>query len=260
MLPMRGGLWSGLVAGALLLSACGQASTPEPHPAPMPSPVPPSMTAGNVPAAPMDPAHDDRPDRVKLEDFGARLTASQDALAGADARYIGQMRGALQSGSQDQARASLGGYSAAVRGQLDALPATPRLNGCFARAGGADDAARDAAKSALMARHDKLAALTAITFRPLSLADLGGLVTDAQDQPRAAQQVKVALAGAQAQVSGCAVQPPRTAGADHPLETSPSQALEISPTSPAGPPQSAPDPVPPRRPTLLDRVRRSFQH
>ena len=195
-------------SGVALLAACG------PAPGKSDSGEAPSASSPIVAASspapqaaaftpPIDPDKDDRPDRVKVDDFATRIEAQQDALVAADTAFIQDARTALQGGSPDGAHSALMSYLATIQGQIAALPQTPRLQGCFERAKAADSQARDAAMSALSDRKDKIQTLTAVAYRPLSLADFGPLATAAAAQPQAAAQVKALLGKARGAVAGC---------------------------------------------------------
>ncbi len=191
------------------LAACGPAPGKSDSAETATSASPVAAVSGAPPQAapftpPVDPDKDDRPDRIKVDDFATRIDAQQDALVAADAAFIQNARTALQSGSPDGAHSALMSYQATIQGQIAALPQPPRLNGCFDRAKATGDQARDAAMSALSDRKDKIRALTAVAYRPLSLADFGPLATAAAAQPQAAAQAKALLQqGAQRAVAAC---------------------------------------------------------
>jgi hypothetical protein len=219
-------------------------------------------------APPIDPDKDNRPDRVKVDDFATRIAAQQDALVAADAAFIQNARTALQGGSPDGAHSALLSYQAAIQGQITALPQTPRLAGCFDRAKATGSQARDAALSALNERRDKIQTLTAVAYRPLSLADFGPLATAAAAQPQAAAQVKALLGKARGAVAGCGAAAP--GGTNHytyarvPQAAAPSSgapAQTAAPTPPAAPvvQPTAPPPTPAQKsPTFFNRLKHAF--
>ena len=221
-------------------------------------------------APPLDPDKDDRPDRVKVDDFARRIEAQQDALVAADAAFIQNARTALQGGSPDGAHSALMSYKATVQGQIAAMPQTPRLAGCFDRAKAAGGQARDAAISALSDRSDKIQTLTAVAYRPLSLADFGPLATAAAAQPQAAAQVKALLGKARAAVAGCGAGAP--AGTSHytyarvPQAAAPSSgapaptAALAQPAAPVAQPAAplAPSAPAQKPPTFFNRLKHAF--
>ena len=250
---------AGAGVGLALLAGCGPASN---------SAAPPADAASNADSAgpanvapltavlpPMpDPDRDSRPDRVKFEDFAAHLQRQQSDLATADADFLGGVRTARQSGGD--AKLVLAGYRAQIAADIAALPGAPRLSGCFARAAAPNARAEAAVASMLSDRRDKADAVAAITDRPLTLPDFGGLATDIATGAGAAD-ARASLAAARDAVAGCSdTAPARRQGAATSAQApSASSSTPPTPTTGAAPPQAAPTAAPPpKKPSLFQRM------
>jgi hypothetical protein len=275
-----GRLASAALAATAVMAAggCGQApsNATQTAAAPMGATPPAAINAANVPTPAANPADDHRPDKVKVEDFAARLGAEQDALMAADAAVLRDARSALQSGSQDRARLALGQYLAAINGAIAATPVPPALAGCFVRAKGPASEAAGATTAMLADRRDKAQAIAATTFRPWTLPDFGALAGDVTAGPQAADAVKASLARVRAAIADCrtaAAEPPRVAAAP-PYEGLASRAAQPS-TPVTTPAPSAAQPAsssgapaasaqnghypPPRKPGFLERLKHAFR-
>lgn len=259
---LSGGAAAGLALAAL--AACGPAtnsaapSSPaasnEANAGPAPAGAP---VAAALPPMP-DPEHDSRPDRVKFDDFAAHLERQQSDLAAADADFLRAVRTATQSGAD--AKLVLAGYSNQIAADIAALPGPPRLSGCFARASAPNAKAEAAVAAMLSDRRDKAGAVAAVTDRPLTLADFGGLATDIATGAGAAD-AKSSLAAARASVAGCsdtAAAPSRRQGASsEPQSSSAAPPVVAAPAASASSPQTAPtSPTspPPKKPNLFQRL------
>jgi hypothetical protein len=205
-----------------------------------------------------DPASDGRPDRVKVDDFAAHLERQQSDLAVTDADFLRAARTATQSGGD--AKLVLAGYRSQIAADIAALPGAPRLAGCFAKAAAPNANAEAALAAMLSDRRDKADAVAAITDRPLTLADFGGLATDIATGA-GADNAKASLAAARASVAGCgaAAAPARRQAAaaastpqapDLPAPPPTPQAPAPKPT--AAPPQTAQSP--PKKPSFFQRL------
>ncbi|HLY78918.1 MAG TPA: hypothetical protein VKQ70_06060, partial [Caulobacteraceae bacterium] len=163
-----------------VLAGCGPGSNSTAPPAGADANAASAAAAGLAPTdalPPMpDPAHDNRPDRVKFDDFAAHLERQQSALAAVDAAFLRDARAATESGGD--AKSVLAAYSGQIAAAIAALPGPPRLTGCFARADAPNAKAEAAVADLLSDRRDKAAAVAAITDHPLTLADFGPLATD----------------------------------------------------------------------------------
>jgi hypothetical protein len=205
-----------------------------------------------------DPASDGRPDRVKVDDFAAHLERQQSDLAVTDADFLRAARTATQSGGD--AKLVLAGYRSQIAAAIAALPGAPRLAGCFAKAAAPNANAEAALAAMLSDRRDKADAVAAITDRPLTLADFGGLATDIATGA-GADGAKASLAAARASVAGCgaAAAPARRQAAA--AATTP-QAADLSappptPQAPAPKPTAAPPQTaqsPPKKPSFFQRL------
>jgi hypothetical protein len=251
---------AGLAIGAL--AGCG----PAPN-----SAAPPADTGSNTasagPAAiatpadalpPMpDPDHDNRPDRVKFDDFGAHLDRQQSDLAATDADFLRAARTATQSGGD--AKSVLAGYRGQIAADIAALPGPPHLAGCFIKAAAPNAKAEAALAAMLSDRRDKADAVAAVTDRPLTLADFGGLATDIATGAGTAD-AKASLAAARASVAGCAdaaAAPSRRQAASPAAPSAATSAPVVAaPAAGASPPQTSPTaPPPPRKkPNLFQRM------
>lgn len=252
---------AGAGVGLALLAGCGPASNSA---APSADAASNAASAGPTSVAPLtaplppmpDPDRDGRPDRVKAEDFAAHLERQQSDLASADADFLGGVRTARQSGGD--AKLVLAGYRAQIAADIAALPGAPRLGGCFARAAAPNAKAEAAIAAMLSNRRDKADAVAAITDRPLTLPDFGGLATDIATGAGAAD-ARASLAAARAAVAGCsdvAAAPARRQGAA-PSAPAPSAASSTPPTPVTGaaPTQAAPTTAPPaKKPSLFQRM------
>jgi hypothetical protein len=125
-----------------------------------------------------DPATDARPDSVKLADFLTRIETQRSSLAAADAGFLGQVRSAMETGSQANARIVLASYQTEIARELASMPKAPQLGGCFAGAAPFDDKAVASDAATLIARRGHAAEIAAIDDRPLSLPDFGALASD----------------------------------------------------------------------------------
>ena len=194
---------AGLAVGAL--AGCGPASNSAAPPAGAASnamsagPTSVGAPADALPPMP-DPDRDSRPDRVKFDDYAAHLERQQSDLAATDADFLRAVRVATQSGGD--AKAVLAGYRGQIAAAIAALPGAPRLAGCFARAAAPGAKAEAAIAAMLSARRDKADAVAAVTDRPLTLPDFGGLATDIATGAGVAD-AKASLAAARASVAGC---------------------------------------------------------
>jgi len=256
-----GGAATGLALAAALAScapATNSAAPPSQANAASESPGAISApTAAALPPMP-DPDHDSRPDRVKVDDFAAHLERQQSDLAAADGEFLRAVRVATQSGGD--AKIVLAGYRSQIAADIAALPGPPRLSGCFARAS-APNAKAEAAVAALLSdRRDKADAVAAVTDRPLTLADFGGLATDIATGAGSAD-AKASLAAARASVAGCsdaAATPSRRQAASPEPHTSTAAPPVVTPPAPsASSPQTAPaSPAspPPKKPNLFQRM------
>jgi hypothetical protein len=256
--------WGRAATGLALaaLAACGPASNsaaPSSEAASTASNVgPTSATSALAPLPPMpDPDHDSRPDRVKFDDFAARLERQQSDLAAADADFLRAVRTATQSGAD--AKLVLASYRSQIAAASAALPGPPRLTGCFARAAAPNGKAEAAVAAMLSDRRDKADSVAAVTDRPLTLADFGGLATDIATGA-GVDDAKASLAAARASVAGCAdalaTTGRRSGGStDARTPTSAAPAAAAAPTTGAAPPASAPTASPPpKKPSLFRRL------
>ena len=217
------------------------------------------VTAAALPPMP-DPDHDSRPDRVKFDDFAAHLERQQSDLAAADADFLPAARAAMQSGAQSNAKLVLAGYRSQIGADIAALPAPPRLSGCFARAQSLDATAEARLAAMLSDRRDKADAVAAVTDRPLTLPDFGGLATDIATRA-GADDARASLASARAAVAGCheapVAQVHRQAAGSTEAPTSAPEAPAVAPAQAApratgaSPPPSAP---PSRKPGFFQRL------
>ena len=234
-----------------LLAGCG----PSPKPGAAAPPPASNATAGAHLAPPQgadtaitppmpDPDHDERPDRAKADDFAGRLQRIQANMAAVDAAFIGRVRTAMRAGAQADATQLLADYRGLIAADIAALPAAPRLAGCFARAAAPDAKAEAAIAAMLSDRRDKADTVATITDRPLTLPDFGGLATDIATGA-GADDAKADLAAARAAVAGC-----RDAPAARQPPATPMAAPRIPTTV-------TPQPVPPR--TTPARKRSLFQ-
>jgi hypothetical protein len=252
---------AGAGVGLALLTGCGPASNsaaPSAAPASNASSASPTSVAPLTAALPPmpDPDTDSRPDRVKFEDFAAHLERQQSDFATADADFLGGVRSARQSGGD--AKLVLAGYRAQIAADIAALPGAPRLSGCFARAAAPNAKAEAAIAAMLSDRRDKADAVAAITDRPLTLPDFGGLATDIATGAGAAD-AKASLAAARAAVAGCSdatAAPARRQGASKSAQApSASSSTPPTPTTGAPPAQVAPTTAPPtKKPSLFQRL------
>ncbi len=215
-----------------------------------------------------DPDKDSRPDRVKFDDFAAHLERQQSDLAAADASFLTAVRTAMQSGAQGAGKLVLAGYRGQIVAAIAALPAPPRLTGCFARAAAPGARAEAAVAAMLSDRRDKADAVAAIADRPLTLPDFGGLATDIATGAGVAD-AKDSLAAARAAVAGCRDAPvgaptarerggsaEETGPASEPsAEAAPASGKATAPAAPqAAPSQTAPPPKAPKKPSLFERI------
>ena len=206
-----------------------------------------------------DPASDSRPDRVKVDDFAAHLERQQSDLAVTDADFLRVARTATQSGGD--AKLVLAGYRSQIAADIAALPGAPRLAGCFAKAAAPNANAEAALAAMLSDRRDKADAVAAITDRPLTLADFGGLATDIATGA-GADNAKASLAAARASVAGCgaAAAPARrqaAAAATTPQAPDlsappPRRRAPCAKPNPQPPPQTAQSP--PKKPSFFQRL------
>ena len=243
------------------LAACGQtpnSAAPSPEAASNTSSAGPS-DAAPAPAAlpPMpDPEHDSRPDREKFDDFAAHLERQKIDLAAADADFLRAVRIATQSGPDG--KLVLAGYRSQIAADIAALPGPPRLSGCFATASAPDAKAEATVAAMLSDRRDKADAVAAVTDRPLTLPDFGGLATDIATGVGAAD-AKASLAAARASVAGCSevsAAPSRRQAASASVQTPAAlPPAAPAPSTSAAPPASAPTAsLPRKKPNLFQRL------
>ncbi|HEX7760463.1 MAG TPA: hypothetical protein VF459_13230 [Caulobacteraceae bacterium] len=263
---------------ALLCVGCGKSQGARPPAAGTPAgdmANPVASDAVNPVAPPVDAAHDERPDPVKVDDFSKRLQGLEDQLAASDARLMASVRGSFQRGGQADARASVLTYSAALRSQAAVTPPLPKLTGCYGRTASALGEARDVLTREQARRGDQAQTILAVSYRPLALVDFAPLVNDASGGP-ATPTVQAALAKARTEATACSV-----AAARPKIEVTtsrPERRVAVSPTSAAASPQAvveAPPPTaapssaaspaaatapPKRRTNLLERLFGGGQH
>ncbi|MDB5446626.1 MAG: hypothetical protein JWQ97_1943 [Phenylobacterium sp.] len=186
------------------LAACGPAKKSQTSA----SPAPAEATAPATPAPPVPAPASPAPARTPMTKpataaaFAAALGAEQDQLKAADEAYMQALRTAFRSGAPRDA-AALVAYANALQTLQAELPAVPRLPGCLARAAPALAAARAAVTAAIAHRQARVQALAAITDRALSLPDYGGVASDPAAAMDEQQQVRAALARAQAAEVRC---------------------------------------------------------
>ena len=251
------------VASATLLAAlvgCG----PAPGPNNAASPSTPSTNAAAITApqgpdtaiAPLmpDPDHDDRPDRVKTDDFAGHLQRIQANMTAVDTEFLARVRTAMQAGSQADAKQVLADYRTLIAADIAALPGAPRLGGCFARAAAPNATAEAAVAAMLSDRRDKADTVAGIVDRPLSLPDFGGLATDIATGA-GADAARSGVTAAQASVAGCRDAPIATA--HHQGSPQAPLAGGAAPPSPVSPPPPAPAPAqqpPTKKPGFFQRM------
>ena len=246
-----------------VLAGCGPASNSAAPPAGASSEAVNATPAGGAPSdalPPMpDPARDGRPDRVKFDDFAAHLERQQSDLAATDADFLRAARTATQSGGD--AKLVLAGYRSQIAADIAGLPGAPRLAGCFAKAAAPNANAEAALAAMLSDRRDKADAVAAITDRPLTLADFGGLATDIATGA-GANDAKAGLAAARASVAGCGGAAALARRHDASARTAP-PASALSAAAPPTPQASAPTPAaappqtaqpPPKKPSFFQRL------
>lgn len=247
-------------ASAILLAAlvgCGPASTT--------NGAPPSSSATNaatILAAPQgpdtaiaplmpDPDHDDRPDRAKADDFAGHLQRIQANMAAVDTEFLSRVRAAMQAGSQADAKQILADYRTLIAADIAALPAPPRLSGCFAKAAAPNAIAEAAVAAMLSDRRDKADVVAGVADRPLSLPDFGGLATDIATSA-GADAATSGIAAARASVAGCRDIPIVAAHRQGSPQAQRVQGSAAAPgpaaASPAAPNPAAPSPSPTPRP------------
>ncbi|HZZ88049.1 MAG TPA: hypothetical protein VFE13_06905 [Caulobacteraceae bacterium] len=255
---------SPVLAAVFALAGCGPSSAPVAPtraPAANSAPAAPSATL-SLPPAP-DPAHDPRPDRIKLADFGDRLEKVQADLARVDGALVPRVRSALQAGDEAAARAALAGYRAQIAADVAAQPPPPRLAGCFARAQPLDAKAEAALAAMLSDRQAKAAEVAAVADRPLSLADFGGLAA-AITSIAAVDEAKASIAAVRAAADGCrdatpgagrAVSAAPGAAPTHPRDQSHERiSVQLITPPPPPPPEDHPPPPPAKKRGLFERM------
>lgn len=230
------------LAAVVVLAGCGPASNSAAPPAGAGSNTTTDAASSGAPSdalPPMpDPDRDSRPDRVKFDDFAAHLERQQSDLAAADAAFLRAVRTATQSGGD--AKLVLAGYRSRIAADIAALPAAPRLAGCFAKAAAPNAKAEAALAAMLSDRRDKADAVVSVTDRPLTLPDFGGLATDIATGA-GADDAKASLAAARASVAGCGA-----AAAPVRHEDAPVGATTVAPTASAASAPATPQPSPPK--------------
>jgi hypothetical protein len=222
----------------------GQAEAPSANTTAAGLTAPQSADTALLPPMP-DPDHDARPDRAKADDFAAHLERLQANMAAVDADFLGRVRTAMQTPSQADAERVLADYRTLIAADAAALPAGPRLSGCFARASAPNATAEAAVAAMLSDRRDKADAVAGVTDRPLTLADFGGLATDIATGVGAAD-AKADLAAARASVAGCREAP---AAAARPPVARPVASAPAPTPSPAPPAQH-----PAKKPGFFQRM------
>ena len=155
-------------------------------------------------------------ERAKIDQFAAALRAEHDRLGRADGDFAQAMRGAFQQGSQDNARAAVVRYANALQGIVSAGAPPPRLGGCYARAKPALVEARGLATTALNDRRTRVSALSAITYRPLTLPDFGTVVMAPQAAQKETKAIEAGLGKANAAAVACQAEEKREASGHAP--------------------------------------------
>jgi hypothetical protein len=237
-------LFAALVACGPTPTPVGQAQAPPANATVSGLAAPPS--AAILPPMP-DPDHDPRPDRAKADDFTAHLERLQGNMTAVDADFLGRVRTAMQAGSQTDAARVLADYRALIAADIAALPSAPRLSGCYAKASAPNATAEAAIAAMLSDRRDKADAVAAITDRPLTLADFGGLATDIATSAGAAD-ASASLAAVRASVAGCREAPAATA---RPAAAPAAQPAAGPPPNPNPPPTAQ---RPPKKPGFFQRI------
>jgi hypothetical protein len=262
--------WAAAAAGVAIaaLAGCGPASNSAAPAAGSSNALSADAAAVGAPTnalPPMpDPAADDRPDRVKFDDFAAHLEGQQANLAAVDAAFLRAVRTATQSGAD--AKLVLAGYRAQIAADIAALPGAPLFAGCFAKAAAPNAKAEAALAAMLSDRRDKAGALAAITDRPLILPDFGGLATEIATGV-GADEAKANLAAARAAVAGCGdaaaapvrrrdapVRPTREAAPAASPQPGAAATEPSAPKTTAGPAPPANQQPPKKKPGLFQRL------
>ena len=198
-----------------------------------------------------DPDHDDRPDRAKADDFAGHLQRIQANMAAVDTEFLSRVRAAMQAGAQGDAKQVLADYRTLIAADIAALPAGPRLSGCFAKAAAPNATAEAAVAAMLSDRRDKADDVAGITDRPLTLADFGGLATDIATGAGGAD-AKTDLAAARASASVCRDASAETGHRPAPSETHAIAGTTASPNPAA--PSASPTPPPAKKPGFFQRM------
>ena len=249
---MTEGAWRRTLGAVALaaLAGCGPSSKPAGPQTPANAPVvltqPPTVLV--LPAAP-NPDDDSRPDRAKADDFTGRLDRVQSDLARVDADFLRRIRATLQSATPADAKLTLADYRDQIAADIAALPGPPRLAGCFAKAQSLNAAAESRLAAMLSGRRDKADAIAAITERPLTLPDFGGLATDIATGA-GADDSKASIAAARASVAGCR---DATAGQGT-VHRVAAQASAAPPPTPGPVPAAAPASPAPKKPGFFGRL------
>ncbi len=228
------------------LAGCGPASnTTSPSPAAQTNATvglaaPQTPDTAILPLMP-DPDHDMRPDGVKADDFAGHLQRIQANMAAVDADFLTRIRAAMQAGSQTDAKQLLTDYRGLIAADIAALPTSPHLAGCFAKAAALNASAEAAVAAMLSDRRDKADAVATVSDRPLTLADFGGLATDIATGAGA----QSSIAAARAATAGCH---------DAPAHSQVAAPPRAQPAPPAAPPPSKPPTIPPPKKGFFQRM------
>jgi hypothetical protein len=238
-------LWV-LVAVLATLAGCGPASntaTPQAAAANATAGLaaPQTPDTAILPLMP-DPDHDLRPDGVKAGDFTGHLQRISANMAAVDAAFLSRIRAAMEAGSQADAKQLVTDYRGLIAADIAALPASPHLAGCYAKAAPLNASAESAVAAPLSDRRDKADAVATISDRPLSLADFGALATDFATGAGA----QSSIAAARAATAGCHDTPA------HSQAAAPPRAQSLPPAAP--PPSKAPAKPPPKKGSFFQRL------